>query len=95
MKPNNRIIISTEIRPCYVMVNTENHCKAFFHCWTCEREQFGEYSVVKVFALCEFENGSLKKIEPENICFADGGSFGEYCFAPYEELQRRGNDNKC
>ena len=95
MKPSNKIIISTETRPCYVMVTTAEKYKAFFHCWTYEREKFGEYSAIKVFALCEFENGSLKKLEPENICFADGGRFEEYCFVPYEELQRRGNDNRC
>lgn len=90
---NNKIIIRNEIRPCYVLSSTESHHKAFFHCWTCEREQFGEYSVVKVFALCEFENGSLKKIEPENIMFADGGEFADTYFIPIEELARRSNAN--
>lgn len=90
----NRIIISSETRPCYVLVSTEDRSKAFFHCWTCEREQFGEYSVVKVFALCEFKNGSLKKIEPENIVFADGGEFADTFFIPYDELCRR-NNNEC
>ncbi|MBR1749939.1 MAG: hypothetical protein IJ740_03515 [Ruminococcus sp.] len=93
MKPSNKIIISTETRPCYVMVTTAGKYKAFFHCWTYEHEKFGKYSAIKVYALCEFENGSLKKIDPENIMFADGGNFADTYFIPREELSRRISDN--
>lgn len=95
MKPNNKIIISTEIRPCYVMVNTEDRHRAFFHCWTCEREQYGEYSAIKVFALCEFENGSLKKSNLKTYALLMAGVLENIALYRMKNCNGGGNDNRC
>lgn len=71
-------------RPCYVKDK-----KAFFHVWFQESQIVapsilsGGHSggvVATVLGLVEFEDGTISKEYPEQIKFADGGGFDEYCF---------------
>lgn len=87
-----KIDICHEVRPCYVAGE-----KALFHCWCHESHVVGPSllvgghsggTVAFVKGIVEFENGGVTKVDPENIQFADGGSFEEYAFLPLEALKK-------
>lgn len=69
------ITISFEKRPCFV-----DGKKAIFHCWTFDRETLDKYTRNGVYAIVEFEDGSVKTVNPFDIIFADGGDFKEFAF---------------
>lgn len=88
----NTIDICNKVRPCYVHGE-----RAMFHCWAQESYVVGPSllvgghnggTVAFVKGIVEFENGGVSKVDPENIQFADGGSFEYYAFLPLERLNK-------
>ena len=41
-----------------------------------------------VCGLVEYDNGAIDLVDPKKIQFADGGDFGDKCWAPKEVLNR-------
>ena len=71
-------------RPCYVRVDCVEIIKAMFHCWSHETKFLPRsgHQVNDTFAIIEFEDGTLGRVKPEQIRFADGGGFDEIAFPP-------------
>ena len=45
--------------------------------------------VTNTYALVEFEDGTINKVEPEDVKFLDSGNkFQEYCFELYEKGEK-------
>lgn len=97
---SNIFQLQLERRPCYV-VTSEKTVKAMFHRWvdnkvdnsiTMHDSKYVYLDPVwwggncEVYALVEFENGVVSKINPENLVFADGGDFSETAFIPFDKL---------
>ena len=72
--------IETKRRPCYV-----GERRAMFNCWSQERQG--------VLGIVEFEDGSVAKVYPGKIHFADGGRFEEHVFLPKEHLSKNQEAN--
>lgn len=79
-------------RSCYV-----GEKRAMFNCWSQENQivepsicvgGHGGGVIAGVLGIVEFEDGSVAKVYPEKIQFADGGGFGEYVFFTKEQLSR-------
>ena len=71
---NSTWTIKSEYRPCYV-----GEKRALFHCWAQTSSIHKQQSrtdcagiMTEVFALCEFEDGTVKKVKTQDICFTDG-----------------------
>lgn len=65
----NVVLKGEEYRRC--LVNSE---RALFHRW-CEEDTLlinPNTTVSKIYALVEFENGLVKKVEPTDVKFVDG-----------------------
>ena len=82
--------VRVEVRACYV-----NHKKALFHGWFNYSQivppslMVGGHNggtISSPIGLVEFENGKVDMVNPTAIRFADGGEFGDICFAPEEIL---------
>lgn len=83
-----------EYRPCYV-----NGRKALFHRWINtanpalprgadpkdERTKFFQHR--STTALVEYEDGTLARVWPQDIRFADGGRFDKFEWLPIEQLE--------
>lgn len=81
MNKMSEIIIKNEVRPCYAQGR-----RALFHGWSHVSKIHnavlrGTVSGVisDTFAIVEFEDGNISRIEPEHIRFADN-LFDEYYF---------------
>lgn len=83
-KPHIEIV--TERRPCYV-----DGRKAMFHTWEHRSEIIIPSPMVGghqggvaacVFAIVEFEDGTVASVLPQTIHFADGGGFQDVAFFP-------------
>lgn len=72
--------IEIKRRPCYV-----GERKAMFNCWSQENQG--------VLGIVEFEDGSVAKVYPGKINFADGGRFEEHVFLPKEHLPKNQEAN--
>ena len=79
-------------RPCYV-----EEKRAMFNCWSQESQivepsihvgGHGGGVISGVLGIVEFEDGSVAKVYPERIQFADGGGFGDYMFFTKEQLSK-------
>lgn len=84
----SEIIIKNEVRPCYARGR-----RALFHGWSNVSQIHnavlkGTVSGVisDTFAIVEFEDGNISRIEPEHIRFADN-LFDEYCYKRLEEKE--------
>ena len=75
-------------RPCYV-----DGKRALFHCWAntarpamprgADPDTTPDYfQLSHLHAVVEFEDGSLGRIWPQNVKFADGGGFDEFTWTP-------------
>lgn len=97
---SNIFQLQLERRPCYV-VTGEKTVKAMFHRWVdnevdnsvylsngnyANRDPIWWGENCEIYALVEFENGVVSKINPEYLVFADGGDFNETAFIPFDEL---------
>lgn len=79
------IVQDTILRPCYVS-DSKGNSKGLFHCWT-EYKQIhtaifkGEISgiISSLYGVVEFEDGTVKLVEPYKIIFADN-KISDYCF---------------
>ena len=83
-----------EYRPCYV-----NGRKALFHRWVNtanpalpkgvdpneEKAKFFQHR--STTGLVEYEDGTLARVWPQEIRFADGGYFSEYEWIPIEKME--------
>lgn len=95
MKPltNYGIEINNVRRPCYV-----DGKRAMFHRWVDnarpvkprgqETDDAENYQLYTVHALVEYEDGTMERVWPSHIRFADGGQFQETCFLPKAERER-------
>ena len=92
---STRVMIAqeSEYRPCYA-----NGKKAIFHRWAnIARPQLprgaepGEnaryYQYRSTQAIVEYEDGTVDRVWPQDIQFADGGKFQEYAWLPMLEQQ--------
>ena len=91
---DGKITIGRELRPCIV----ENSVKALFHLWVVKRfphyeikspvkgflNQSFEGFVENIFALVEYEDGTVHEVEPTQIRFVDN-AMSEYAFPEMEE----------
>lgn len=75
-------------RPCFVKTK-DGDLRALFHCWSEESELVAESPFIgghpagcirTTFAIVEYENGQVAKINPSRIKFIDGGDFDAYCW---------------
>lgn len=100
--PQIVIAQESEYRPCWVRGK-----KAIFHRWAnsarpvlprgvqpSENERF--YQFRNTLALVEYEDGTMERVYPSDIQFADHGRFRDYCWLPAvehesEEEQDGGN----
>ena len=72
-------------RPCYV-----DDRKGLFHCWSQQATILNsEHTFMGTVGIVEFEDGHVARVLPNNIQFADGGSFGDFVFFPKERLDER------
>ena len=88
------IEISDKHRPCWFIAHKHRR-KAVFHRWIEEREAVAASPleggtpagiVATTFAIIELENGSVWKVYPESIHFADHGEFQEFTWGDeYEQ----------
>lgn len=81
-----------EYRPCYVAGR-----KALFHRWAntarpvlprgVEPDENARYFQQRTtHGIVEFEDGTVERVWPQDIQFADGGRFKEYAWLPLEAL---------
>lgn len=83
-----------EYRPCYV-----NGCKALFHRWVntanpvlprgveADNEKARFFQHRSTHGLVEYEDGTMVRVWPQDIRFADGGYFKECEWLPIEQLE--------
>ena len=78
-------------RPCWV-----HGKKAFFHRWTNSArpilprgvepdENTPHYQLSLTHAIVEYEDGTVERVWPQDVKFADGGGFEEYAWLPMNE----------
>lgn len=79
-------------------IEPEHEIKALFHCWNHRSEVVGESplrgghpggQVSATFAIVEFEDGTVKEVEPQNIRFVDG-LINQYGFREDENGKTQG-----
>lgn len=85
-----------EYRPCYV-----NGRRALFHRWVntanpalpkgvdADNEKARFFQHRSTTALVEYEDGTMARVWPQDIRFADGGRFKECVWLPAEQLEDR------
>lgn len=91
MRPQVIITQEIEYRPCYV-----NGRKALFHRWVntaraqlpkgqepTENSRYFQYRTTH--GLVEYEDGTVDRVWPHDIKFADHGRFQDYTWEPAEE----------
>lgn len=89
-----KIEITNERRPCYV-----NGKRAMFHRWAdnarpvkprgMENDENADvYQLHTVHALVEYEDGTMERVWPSSIQFADGGDFDQIYFQPKSEREQ-------
>lgn len=75
----NSIVIKTEKRPCYIEGK-----RAIFHRWSERAAAINESPMIGghpggfikwTAGIVEFEDGTVKEVDPEKIRFADSGMF--------------------
>ena len=87
-------------RPCWVRGK-----KALFHQWCSTArpvlprgeqpdENTPHYQLPHTHGIVEFEDGSVERVWPQDIKFADGGGFAEYCWQPFETEDGADGDNQ-
>ena len=85
-------------RPCWV-----HGKKALFHRWTSSArpilprgvepdENTPHYQLSLTHAIVEFEDGSVERVWPQDVKFADGGGFEEYAWLPMNEGDADGDN---
>lgn len=100
IKTQTVTIQENEYRPCYV-----NGKKALFHRWVnTARPQLprgaepGENARYFQFrstqAIVEYEDGTVDRVWPQDIQFADGGKFQEYAWLPMGPARSCDNDGE-
>lgn len=91
MANNENVLRTSEYRPCWVEGR-----RAFFHRWTDsarpvkpkgmeDEETTKRYQMHSVHGLVEFEDGTVTRVWPNTIQFADGGHFNEW---DWETMER-------
>lgn len=89
--PPLQILRENELRPCYIYGR-----KAIFHRWANDArpqlpqgEKPGEnaryYQFRSTKAIVEFEDGTVGRVWPNEVKFADGGQFQDYTWLPLEQ----------
>ena len=93
--------LDNEYRPCYVKGR-----RAVFHRWintanpalprgidaNDERARFFQFRSTD--GLVEFEDGTLARVWPLDIRFADGGFFEDYSWIPVEQLEEHNEEKE-
>lgn len=85
-------------RPCWV-----HGKKALFHRWTSsarpilprgvEPDENGQhYQLSFTHAIVEYEDGTVERVWPQDVKFADGGGFEEYTWLPMNEGDADGDN---
>jgi len=85
-------------RPCWV-----HGKKAFFHRWASSArpilprgvepdENAQHYQLSLTHAIVEYEDGSVERVWPQDVKFADGGGFEEYAWLPMTEGDADGDN---
>lgn len=76
----------------YIIESPECEIKALFHCWNHRSELYGASPMIGghpggqvsgTFAIVEYEDGTVREVEPENIRFVDN-MMNEYAFPEME-----------
>jgi hypothetical protein len=89
--PTRIVVQENEYRPCYVRGS-----KALFHRWANtarpvpprgadqdENTRYFQYRAT--LGIVEFEDGTVERVWPQDIQFADGGRFKEYAWGEEQE----------
>ena len=99
--PSTRVTLveDYEPRPCWVY----GRRKALFHRWANnahaqlprgqepgENSRYYQYRATQ--AIVEYEDGTVDRVWPQDIQFADGGKFLEYEWLPREQEERNGDN---
>ena len=85
-------------RPCWV-----NGERAVFHCWANTArpalphgvdpaEHPGHFQLAHLHAVVEYEDGTVARVWPQDMKFADGGRFEDFTWAPQEEDETDGGN---
>ena len=92
------IRVEVERRPCYV-----GEKRAFFNCWSQESHivepsiAIGGHQggvVAGVLGIVEFVDGTVARVRPEEIQFADGGGFDDHRFYLKNWLKERARNDE-
>ena len=94
---DGKITIERGLRPCIVRIPDKKkqfkEMKALFHCWDFRSEVIGESylrgghpagQISATFAIVEYEDGTIHKVEPTSIRFVDN-AMSEYAFPEMEK----------
>jgi hypothetical protein len=88
-------------RPCYV-----NDRRAVFHRWInsahpvlprgidANNEKVRFFQFRSTHGLVEYEDGTLARVWPQEIRFADGGFFEDYSWIPVEQLEEHNEEKE-
>ena len=89
------IKIEYHLRPCLVRINSEEFKKALFHRWTDVSELVGASplrgghpggQISDTFAIVEFEEGNVLRVNIEDIIFLDSGNqFADFAWDYIED----------
>lgn len=89
-----------EPRPCWVYGKR----KALFHRWAntahaqlpkgIDPEHVRYYQYRSTCAIVEYEDGTVDRVWPQDLQFADGGKFSEFEWLPREQEDERNGDNQ-
>lgn len=89
-----------EPRPCWVY----GRRKALFHRWAntahaqlpkgIDPEHVRYYQYRSTCAIVEYEDGTVDRVWPQDLQFADGGKFSEFEWLPREQEDERNGDNQ-
>lgn len=89
-----------EPRPCWVYGKR----KALFHRWAntahaqlpkgLDPEHVRYYQYRSTCAIVEYEDGTVDRVWPQDLRFADGGKFSEFEWLPQEQEDQRNGDNQ-
>lgn len=95
---DGKITFGIDYRPCMVKTESEKEEKALFHRWETKRMPYHEIEsfvpgflsekfegfTEGIFAIVEYDDGTVHEVEPKNIRFIDN-TMCEYAFPEMEE----------
>lgn len=97
----NAMVQTTDTRrPCYV-----NGRRALFHAWANTArpamprgadpvESPAYFQMSHLHAVVEYEDGTVARVWPQDMQFADGGDFDKFAWTPQEQEDESDGDNQ-